>query len=139
MLDTYERVLREVPGARAARPRVEHAQLLNCTDLPRFAALGVIASMQPTHCSEDLSFAEARIGADRCACGAYAWASLLASGVGALPFGSDFPVEPVSPFAGIYAAVTREVFFGGRRARSAHSTDGYSSSLRGDMLTTIDR
>jgi predicted amidohydrolase YtcJ len=112
VLDTYEAVAAAVPGARARRPRVEHAQLVNCTDLPRFAALGVLASMQPTHCSEDLKIAEQRIGPERCACGAYAWASMLASGAPALPFGSDFPVEPVSPFDGMYAAVTREVFYG---------------------------
>ncbi|MBK7404650.1 MAG: amidohydrolase [Phycisphaerales bacterium] len=89
-----------------ARLRVEHAQLLSFDDVPRFAAMGVIASMQPTHCTSDMRWVDARVGEER-ARGAYAWASLLKSGAH-LAFGSDFPVESENPFLGIYAAVTRE-------------------------------
>jgi hypothetical protein len=88
------------------RFRVEHAQVLTSDDLARFKQLGVIASMQPTHCTSDLRWAEARLGPRRCA-GAYAWARLLRSGA-ALALGSDFPVESHNPFLGLYAAVTRQ-------------------------------
>jgi predicted amidohydrolase YtcJ len=87
------------------RPRIEHAQIVSPHDLPRFARLGVIASMQPTHATSDMPWAEARLGAGRLE-GAYAWRSISESG-GRLAFGSDAPVEPVSPFLGIEAAVTR--------------------------------
>src|SRR5690606_36861406 len=83
VLDLYERAFDAVPVAQRAlaepRWRIEHAQLLDRADLPRFSALGVIASMQPSHAISDLFFAPARLGAQRLA-GAYAWQSLLASG-----------------------------------------------------------
>ena len=88
------------------RFRVEHAQVLALEDIPRFAKLGVIPSMQPTHCTSDMRWVYARIGKQRAA-GAYAWAKLLRSGV-RIPAGSDFPVESHNPFFGIYAAVTRQ-------------------------------
>jgi predicted amidohydrolase YtcJ len=106
-LDIFERVQREVPGARALRMRIEHAQILDAADLPRFAALGVIASMQPTHATSDMPWAAARIGRARIDEGAYAWQSLLASGA-ILASGSDFPVEEPNPLLGFYAAVTRQ-------------------------------
>ena len=93
-------------GRRARlRPRIEHAQLLHPDDLARFAALGVTASMQPSHAPSDRSLAEAAWGA-RCA-GAYALGSLAASGA-ALCFGSDAPIEPLDPLAGVQAAATRD-------------------------------
>ena len=70
----------EVPGARALRPRIEHAQILDALDIPRFASLGVIASMQPTHCTSDMPWAPARLGAARVAEGAYVWQKLLQAG-----------------------------------------------------------
>ncbi len=88
------------------RFRIEHAQLLTPADIPRFAALGVIPSMQPTHCTSDMRWVDARVGPDR-AKGAYAWASLLKTGV-RIAGGSDFPVESHNPFLGLYAAVTRQ-------------------------------
>lgn len=88
------------------RPRVEHAQIVDPADLPRFAALGVIASMQPTHATSDMPWAQARVGADRLR-GAYAWRQLVASGA-SLAFGSDVPVERVEPLLGLYAAVSRQ-------------------------------
>ena len=90
---------------RGLRPRIEHAQLLDPADLARFAALGVTASMQPSHAPSDRSLAEAVWGA-RCA-GAYALGSLAASGA-PLCFGSDAPIEPLDPLAGVQAAATRD-------------------------------
>jgi predicted amidohydrolase YtcJ len=88
------------------RHRIEHAQILHSGDISRFAELGVIAAMQPTHATSDMYWAEERLGADRLA-GAYPWRSLLDSGA-RLAFGSDFPVEAVNPMLGIFAAVTRQ-------------------------------
>jgi predicted amidohydrolase YtcJ len=93
------------PG-RDLRFRVEHAQVVAPEDIPRFAALGVIASMQPTHATSDMPWAEARVGPRRIR-GAYAWRSILATGAH-VAFGSDFPVEEVSPLLGLCAAVTRQ-------------------------------
>ncbi|WP_437593340.1 amidohydrolase [Sorangium sp. So ce1000] len=104
VLDAFEAL---GPGRAAAlRFRVEHAQILSPDDLPRFSALGVIASMQPTHATSDMPWAPARLGPRRLE-GAYAWRSLLSSGA-RLVFGSDFPVEDPSPLLGLYAAVTRQ-------------------------------
>lgn len=94
------------PPAGGDRPRIEHAQVVAAADLPRFAREGVIASMQPTHATSDMGWAEARVGADRIR-GAYAWRSLLRSGA-RLAGGSDFPVESPDPLLGFYAAVTRQ-------------------------------
>jgi len=91
-------------GARAARFRIEHAQVVHADDFARFAELGVIASMQPTHSTSDMPWAPERLGTERVA-GAYAWRRFLALGV-PLPFGSDFPVEGHDPRLGLFAAVT---------------------------------
>jgi len=93
-------------GRPGGRHRIEHAQVLAPEDLPRFAALGVVASMQPTHATSDMYWVAERIGARRVA-GSYAWKSLLDSGA-RLACGSDFPVESEAPLAGFYAAVTRQ-------------------------------
>src|SRR6185369_10947010 len=94
-------------GARNdGRLRVEHAQVLSPGDIPRFAQIGVIASMQPTHCTSDMPWAEKRIGATRIK-GAYAWRSVLKTGAH-VPISSDFPGESLNPFLGLYAAVTRQ-------------------------------
>lgn len=106
VLDAYERALRAKGSPVDHRFRIEHAQLLAPEDLPRFAALGVIPSMQPTHCTSDMRWVEARVGPER-ARGAYAWAALLRSGA-RIAGGSDFPVESHNPFLGFYAAVTRQ-------------------------------
>ena len=104
-LDTFERALARHPEARATRMRVEHAQILAEPDIPRFRALGVLPSMQATHCTSDMAWAIDRLGPDRLK-GAYAWRSLLDTGV-VIAGGSDFPVESPNPFHGIYAAVAR--------------------------------
>jgi predicted amidohydrolase YtcJ len=75
-------------------------------DIPRFAELGVVASMQPTHATSDMYWAEERVGSERIR-GAYAWRKMLDAGV-PLACGSDFPVESTNPFYGLYAAVTRQ-------------------------------
>ena len=104
VLDTYARVKGE--RLAAARWRVEHAQIVDPSDLGRFAELGVIASMQPTHATSDMPWVPARLGPDRLG-GAYAWREMLKTG-SHLAFGSDFPVEAVSPLLGLYAAITRQ-------------------------------
>jgi predicted amidohydrolase YtcJ len=103
-LDIFERVARE-NGARDRRFRIEHAQHIAPRDIPRFGALGVIASMQPYHAIDDGRWAERVIGPVR-ARGTYAFRSLLDSAA-TLAFGSDWFVAPPSPLEGIYAAVTR--------------------------------
>ncbi len=106
VLDAYERALHDVPTARDPRLRIEHAQVLAPEDIPRFSKLGVIASMQPTHCTSDKAWAEVRLGPQRVK-GAYAWRAILKTGAH-LPLSSDFPGETLNPFYGIYAAITRQ-------------------------------
>jgi predicted amidohydrolase YtcJ len=103
MLDLYEEVLgAELPSRRW---RIEHAQIVDPADVPRFGRLGVIASMQPVHCTSDMDWVEARLGPGRLA-GAYAWRRLLDGGA-VLCSGTDFPVEAVDPLATLFAARTR--------------------------------
>jgi predicted amidohydrolase YtcJ len=106
VLDAYAAALKAVPQARDPRLRIEHAQVVRREDVPRFAALGVIASMQPSHASDDMRWADARLGPNRVH-GAYAWRWFMDEKV-KLAYGSDFPVEVVNPFWGLYAAVTRQ-------------------------------
>jgi len=105
ILNAFEKA-RQANGKRDSRHRSEHAQILKLEDIPRFAELGVIASMQPTHCITDKRFAEKRIGAERCK-GAYAWRRLLDAGA-KIAFGTDYSVEPLDPVEGLYAATTRK-------------------------------
>jgi len=93
-------------GKRDSRHRVEHAQIVSPQDVPRFAQLGVIASMQPCHETTDSRWAEKRIGPERSK-GAYAWNSLQKTGA-RLAFGTDYAVEPLNPMRGLFACVTRE-------------------------------
>ncbi|MCP4573940.1 MAG: amidohydrolase [bacterium] len=104
VLDIYAEVFAEL-GAADRRWRVEHAQILGPADIPRFAELGVIAAMQPVHCTSDMDWAHERLGAERLA-GAYAWRSLLEADAHVCS-GTDFPVERVSALAGLYASRTR--------------------------------
>jgi predicted amidohydrolase YtcJ len=106
-LDVFERVQAEVPGARDLRMRNEHAQIVDAAEIPRFAKLNVIASMQATHATSDMPWVPARIGQARAQEGAYVWQRFLKSGV-VLANGSDFPVEEPNPMLGFYAAVTRQ-------------------------------
>jgi len=103
-LDAFEKAQDGRPSA--LRNRIEHSQIVTLDDIPRFAELGVIASMQATHATSDKNMAEDRIGPQRIL-GGYAWRRMLDAGV-VLANGSDFPVELSNPFYGLYAAVTRQ-------------------------------
>jgi hypothetical protein len=109
-LDVFEAVAK-ANGPRDRRDRIEHAQVVAASDFPRFARLQVIASMQPSHQTSDMRWAEQRVGPDRVK-GAYAWATMQKFGV-RLAFGTDYDVEPITPFRGLYACVTRELPEGG--------------------------
>jgi predicted amidohydrolase YtcJ len=87
------------------RDRIEHSQVVDPRDIPRYKAMGIVASMQPSHLLTDMHWAPARLGPQRSRY-AYAWKSFLEAGV-PLAFGTDYPVEPITPFRGIYAGVTR--------------------------------
>jgi predicted amidohydrolase YtcJ len=110
ILDLYEQAFRAVPAddrkIREPRWRIEHAQIVDPTDIPRFSKLGVIPSMQPSHAISDLFFAPARLGMERLV-GAYAWQSLIKSGC-IIAGGSDAPVERGEPMIEFYAAVARK-------------------------------
>jgi len=105
VLDSFDSALKKIPKA-DHRFRIEHAQVLSLEDIPRFARLGVIPSMQATHQTSDMGWAESRVGPQRIR-GAYAWRSLLNTGV-IVPNGTDFPVEQVNPLLTFHAAVTRQ-------------------------------
>ena len=109
ILDFYER-LEQQDGPRDRRFRIEHAQTLLLADIPRFAQLHVIASVQPYHAIDDGRWAESRVGPERIKT-TYAFRSLIDSGA-TVCFGSDWPVAPLSPLIGIYAAVTRRTLDG---------------------------
>jgi predicted amidohydrolase YtcJ len=108
VLDAYQHAAAAAPRAPEGgqRPRIEHAQVIAPEDFPRFAQLAVIASIQPTHATSDMVWAEARLGSSRIA-GAYAWRRLKNAGA-RLAGGSDAPVESENPIEGLYAAVTRQ-------------------------------
>ena len=110
ILDQYENAMNAVPKAewkiKAPRWRVEHSQIVNPADIPRFKKLGIIPSMQPSHAIGDLHFAPSRLGIARLA-GAYAWQSFIKSG-SIVPGGSDAPVERGEPMIEFYAAVARK-------------------------------
>ena len=125
MLDLYERAFAAVPASersvREPRWRIEHAQILRSADIPRFAALGVIPSMQASHAITDLHFAPSRLGPGRLA-GAYAWRALVDSGT-KIAGGSDAPVERGDPLVELYAAAVREDL-------SGFSDDGWHREQR---------
>ncbi|HEY0327442.1 MAG TPA: amidohydrolase family protein, partial [Allosphingosinicella sp.] len=104
LLSAIEALAPRFPGDR--RWRIEHAQIVDPADLPRFGRNGIIASMQPVHQTSDMHMAEARMGLPRLG-GAYAWRAMLGNGA-RLAFGSDFPVESPNPFHGLAAGMSRE-------------------------------
>lgn len=128
VLNAVEKAI-EVNGKRDHRHRSEHAQILTDEDIPRFSQLGVVASMQPTHCITDKRFAQKRIGLERCR-GAYAWQRLLQSGAH-IAFGTDWPVEPIDPLEGLYAAVTR-------KDRAGEPGDGWFPDQKLSMEKAIE-
>ncbi len=99
--DSFSRI-----GGKSLRNRVEHAQVINVDDIPRFKTLNIIPAMQPTHATSDMNIAEDRVGANRLK-GAYTWQTFLKQG-SPVAFGSDFPVELSNPFFGLHAAMTRQ-------------------------------
>lgn len=99
--DSFSRI-----GGKSLRNRVEHAQVINVDDIPRFKTLNIIPAMQPTHATSDMNMAEDRVGVERLK-GAYAWQTFLKQ-ESPVAFGSDFPVELANPFFGLHAAVTRQ-------------------------------
>jgi predicted amidohydrolase YtcJ len=103
-----------------ARFRIEHAQILTLEDIKRVGKLNIIPSMQPTHATSDMSYAEQRLGNERIK-GAYAWRKFIEAGVKAFPLSSDFPVESANPFLGFYAAITRKWING----QSPHGENGW--------------
>ncbi|HXZ80815.1 MAG TPA: amidohydrolase [Terriglobales bacterium] len=105
-LKTFAAAEAAAPDSKRLRFRIEHAQVLAPGDIDRFRKLGVIASMQPSHLLTDMNWAEARIGPER-ARFSYDWKGFARNGV-PLAFGTDFPVEPITPFRGLYVAVTRK-------------------------------
>ena len=104
VLDAFDAAYRDV-GGRKLRNRIEHAQVVSLSDFPRFKDLDLIASMQPTHATSDMTMAESRLGPERLN-GAYAWRTFLDQGT-RIAAGSDFPIESPNPFYGLHAAVTR--------------------------------
>lgn len=105
VLNAFEHIRDEL-GGQNLRHRIEHAQVVHPNDIPRFAELDIIASIQPIHATSDMNMAEDRVGLGRME-GAYAWQTFLNQGT-VVAAGSDFPVEPVNPFYGLYAAITRQ-------------------------------
>ena len=107
-LNIFEAAFKANPGKKDLRWRVEHAQHLHPTDIPRFGALGVIASMEGVHCTSDAPYVLARLGAKRAEEGAYVWQKLLKTGA-VVTNGTDAPVEDVDPIASYYATVSRKL------------------------------
>lgn len=150
VLDAYERAFNSCPGINDHRFRIEHAQILQESDITRFAKLGVIPSMQPTHCTSDMPWAEDRIGRQRAEIGAYVWRTLLDTGV-PLPAGSDAPVESIDPLLGFYAAITRQDHHGKpsggwypeqrmsrQEALEAFTTDGAYAAFEEDRKGSLE-
>lgn len=151
MLDMYEKAMEEFPHVKDHRFRDEHTQILDEADLPRFAQLGVIASMQGIHATSDLPWAPDRLGNARTAEGGYVWQKLLQHGVKIIN-GTDAPVEDISPIASFYASVTRERpdgtpeggMFGDQRmsrqeALRSYTLDAAYGSFHEDVLGSIEQ
>jgi len=107
-LDVYEEAYETIPEPRDLRWRIEHAQHLHPDDIARFAEIGVVAAMQPIHCTSDGPWVPVRLGEDRSRTGAYVWRDLFESGA-VIASGTDVPVEPVDPIPSFHAAVTRRM------------------------------
>jgi predicted amidohydrolase YtcJ len=129
-LNIFEEAFTANPAKKDLRWRVEHAQHLNPADIPRFAQLGVIASMQAVHCTSDAPYVTARLGAKRAEGGAYVWQKLMKSGA-IVSNGTDAPVEDVNPIAGYYSSVTRKtkdgmVFYPDQRMSRMEALKSYT-------------
>jgi predicted amidohydrolase YtcJ len=131
-LDLFEEAFKADPSKKDLRWRVEHAQHLHPSDIPRFGRLGVIASMQGVHCTSDAPYVPARLGAKRSEEGAYVWQKLMKTGA-VVSNGTDAPVEDVSPIASYYATVSRRlpdgsVFYPAQRMSRAEALKSYTLS-----------
>ncbi|MGD2091915.1 MAG: amidohydrolase [Candidatus Aminicenantes bacterium] len=145
-LDIYEEAFKKHPGKKDLRWRIEHAQHLHPEDLPRFAKLGVIASMQPNHCTSDAPYVIKRLGEKRAKQGAYMWRKLIDSGA-VICSGTDVPVENINPIANFYAAVTRKtkdgsVFYGEQKmtreeALRSYTLNGAYASFEEDIKGSL--
>jgi predicted amidohydrolase YtcJ len=145
-LDIYEEAFKQHPGKKDLRWRIEHAQHLHPDDLPRFAKLEVIASMQPNHCTSDAPYVIKRLGEKRAKEGAYVWRKLIDSGA-VICSGTDVPVENINPIANFYAAVTRKtkdgsVFYGDQRmtreeALRSYTLNGAYASFEEDIKGSL--
>lgn len=129
-LNVYEKAFAAFPDKKDTRWRIEHAQHLHPSDLPRFAGLGVIASMQGIHCTSDGPYVLARLGPERARQGAYMWRALIDSGA-TIANGTDAPVENICPLASFHASVTRrmkdgEVFFGDQKMTREEALRSYT-------------
>lgn len=146
VLDLFQRTFENAGNGRERRWRIEHAQHLNPRDIPRFAELGVIASMQGVHCTSDAVFVIDRLGPERARVGAYAWQSLLKSGA-IVTNGTDAPVENVSPLRSFHASVTRRLadgseFFPEQRmtreqALRSYTLDGAYAAFEEDLKGSL--
>jgi predicted amidohydrolase YtcJ len=130
VLNIYERAFKSRPDLRDFRWRIEHAQHLSATDIPRFGQLGVIAAMQGIHATSDAPYVLARLGPKRAEEGAYVWQKLMKSGA-IVANGTDVPVERIDPMANFYATVTRKtkdgtVFFGDQKMSRAEALKSYT-------------
>jgi predicted amidohydrolase YtcJ len=130
VLNIYEAAFKEHPDKKNLRWRIEHAQHLDPTDIPRFGLLGVIASMQGIHCTSDAPYVLARLGRKRAEEGAYVWQKLMKSGA-VVSNGTDTPVEDVDPIASFYASVSRKlkdgsVFFPDQRMSRMEALRSYT-------------
>lgn len=136
VLDQFEKAFRENPGGSGDhRFRIEHAQHISAADIPRFAKLGVIASMQTIHFSSDRPWAIDRLGPERIEEGAYVWQKLLKSGP-VVANGTDAPVEPIDPIANFYAAVTRKTLLG--QPPGGYESDQKMTRLQALRSYTLD-
>ena len=129
-LNIFEEAFKANPDKNDVRWRVEHAQHLNPSDIPRFGALGVIASMEGVHCTSDAPYVLARLGPKRAEEGAYVWQKLMKSGA-VVTNGTDAPVEDVDPIASYYATVSRKlkdgsVFFPDQRMSRMEALRSYT-------------
>jgi predicted amidohydrolase YtcJ len=146
VLDVYEATFKAHPDKKDLRWRIEHAQHLNAADIPRFGALGVIASMQGIHCTSDAPYVLARLGPERAEEGAYVWQKLMKTGA-IIANGTDAPVEDVDPIASYYASVTRKlpdgsVFYPDQRmsrmeALRSYTINGAYAAFEDDLKGTL--
>jgi predicted amidohydrolase YtcJ len=129
-LNIFEQAFKANPSKRDLRWRVEHAQHLSASDVPRFGQLGVIASMEGVHCTSDAPYVIARLGAKRAEEGAYVWQKLMKTGA-VVTNGTDAPVEDIDPIASYYATVSRKtkdgtVFYPDQRMSRMEALKSYT-------------